>query len=548
MTQTTLVTLDRVRYQHANGQGLFDTLSETFDRQPTGLVGDNGCGKSTLAKIIAGELAPSDGSVACTGRVFYVPQNIRLQDSETVVDLLQIRAELAALTRIEQGSSDSHDFELLADRWLLREKAQDALNHFGLPHLRLTTPVVKLSGGEITQVALIGAFISEADFLILDEPTNHLDRDQRRHLHQLIRDWKNGLLVISHDRELLNLMERILELSSTGLQSYGGNFDFYLQQKQHEQQVLAEKLERARLDRKKGLQALQQQKERQQKRQNRASKAAKQTNQSKALLDFQKNRSQLHSGKLSAQTRTVQIGLDRRVSEAEQAVIHEADYCFFPLETVLEPHKQVLQIDNLTFPYGLMPKSAFSLHFSGPQRMALTGANGCGKSTLLKMIAGQVSVPEAGRFICYVKTVYIDQHASLLEAEQTVLQQLLMVSNLTETEARQKLAQIALSAQKMDLKSCLLSGGERIKASLLIATLQQPTPKLLLLDEPTNHIDYRSKQALIKMLNQYQGALMIASHDGDFLNALHLTHQLKWKSKGQVPSMTFAGGGADDVE
>ncbi len=535
MTQTTLVTLDRVRYQHANGQNLFDSICATFDRQATGLVGDNGCGKSTLAKIITGDLVPSDGYVSRTGRVFYVPQNIRPQPHATIADLMQIRAELEALARIEQGSVDPHDFELLADRWLLRQNAQDALNQFGLQHVGLTTPLTELSGGEITQIALIGAFISEADYLILDEPTNHLDRRQRRRLQHYIRNWDNGLLVISHDRELLNLMTRTLELTAHGLKSYGGNFDFYLQQKQHEQQLLAAKLEHAKLERKRGLQALQQQKERQQKRQQRAAKAAKQTNQSQALLDFQKNRSQLHTGKLLTQTRDAQTQLDKQVSEAAKGVVKQIDYCFFPPETVLEPHKQVLQIEKLVFPYGLMPEGTLDLHLVGPQRVALLGANGCGKSTLLKMIAGQLAEPQADNFIRYVEPVYLDQHAGLLDARQTVLQQLLAISDLTEAEARQKLAQIALSAQKMELPSGQLSGGERIKAALLLATLQQPAPQLLLLDEPTNHIDYRSKQALIEMLNRYRGALMVASHDLDFLRQLKPTLKLEWYDNNRPP-------------
>ncbi|MBF6058116.1 ABC-F family ATP-binding cassette domain-containing protein [Thiomicrorhabdus heinhorstiae] len=536
MTHTTFVTLDRVRYQHPNGQLLFDSLSATFDNRPTGLVGDNGTGKSTLARILAGDLTATDGHVTLSGRLFYVPQTIHPHDGETLVDLLQIRTPLEALARIEQGSTDPNDFEDVGERWLIRQSAEQALAQFGLGHLNLNTPLSQLSGGEITRVALIGAFISDADFLILDEPTNHLDRRQRSRLHQYIRDWNGGLLVISHDRELLNLMSRTLELTPQGLKSYGGNFDFYLQQKQHEQQVLSEKLEHARLERKKGLHALQQQKERQQKRLHRAAKEARQGNQAKALLDFQKNRSQQYTGKQQAQARQSQATLHQNVSDAAKVMENEADYYFFPPETRLETSKQVLRIERLHFPFGLMAGTTLDLHLMGPQRVALIGENGCGKSTLLKLVSGQI-VPQAETMQIYVTTAYIDQHASLLDPNQTVLQQLLSAGDLSEADARQKLAQIALTADKTDLPSSHLSGGERIKAALLLATLRKPTPQLLLLDEPTNHIDYRSKQALIKMLNQYQGALMVASHDMEFLQALNPTHQFKWERKNQAPHL-----------
>ncbi|WP_319558307.1 ABC-F family ATP-binding cassette domain-containing protein [Thiomicrorhabdus sp.] len=536
MTHTTFVTLDRVRYQQPNGQFLFDSLSATFDNRPTGLVGDNGTGKSTLARILTGDLTATDGHVTLSGRLFYVPQTIHPHDGETLVDLLRIRAPLEALARIEQGSTDPNDFEDVGERWLIRQSAEQALAQFGLGHLNLNTPLSQLSGGEITRVALIGAFISDADFLILDEPTNHLDRRQRSRLHQYIRDWNGGLLVISHDRELLNLMSRTLELTPQGLKSYGGNFDFYLQQKQHEQQVLSEKLEHARLERKKGLHALQQQKERQQKRLHRAAKEARQGNQAKALLDFQKNRSQQYTGKQQAQARQSQATLHQNVSDAAKVMENEADYCFFPPETRLETNKQVLRIERLHFPFGLMAGTTLDLHLMGPQRVALIGENGCGKSTLLKLVSGQI-VPQAETMQIYVTTAYIDQHASLLDPNQTVLQQLLSAGDLSEADARQKLAQIALTADKTDLPSSHLSGGERIKAALLLATLRKPTPQLLLLDEPTNHIDYRSKQALIKMLNQYQGALMVASHDMEFLQTLNPTHQFKWERKNQAPHL-----------
>jgi ATPase subunit of ABC transporter with duplicated ATPase domains len=531
---TTLITFDQLGFQHPNGQSLFQNLNGTIGCETIGLIGDNGVGKTTLARLLAGELSPTQGRIHKYGTPYYLPQQIQPNDKHTLAELMGIRTILDALQRIEQGSIDEADFEQIGARWDLRQQAQAQLERYGLK-FDLDTSCNRLSGGELTRVALIGVFLSEADLIILDEPTNHLDIHQRQILFEQIKQWKKGLLVISHDIQLLNQMDRILELSTQGLTSFGGNYDFYQLQKTQQQQALQAKLDQAKQQRKVEMQTLQRQQERQQKKQAAGARAGKQANQAKILLDRQKERSQQSSGKLNKQIRDSHSELNEQVKQASQAIAKEPPRYLFAPDTQVASNKQILNLRGLVLPYNLSGRQGLNFDLVGAQRVALIGPNGCGKSTLLKIIGGLVPCDQ-GQIGRHVAIAYIDQHASQLQADISVLEQLKQTSGLSESEARQRLAQIGLTAAKVTLRSDQLSGGERIKAALLCALYRQPAPQLLLLDEPNNHIDLATSQALIEMLNQYQGALIIVSHDMAFLNQLNLTDKLQWQTKHQPPN------------
>lgn len=530
---TTLIHFDQIGFQHPNGQTLFQNLNGTIGYETVGLVGDNGVGKTTLARLLAGELSATQGRIQMHSSLYYLPQHIQPHTDQTLADLMAIRPTLDALKRIEQGSIEESDFEQVGSRWDIRQQAQTQLQRYDLNY-DLATPCSQLSGGELTRVALIGAFLSEADLLILDEPTNHLDIRQRQILFEQIKQWKKGLLVISHDIQLLNQMSRILELGPQELKSYGGNYDFYHQQKTLEQQVLQAKLDQAKQQRKVEMQTLQRQHERQQKKQAAGAREGKKANQAKILLDRQKERSQQSSGKLNTQILDTRDKLNKKVQQAAQAVVKETPRYLFAPDTQVASNKQILSLRDVVLPYNLTDGQGLNFDLVGAQRIALIGPNGCGKSTLLKIIGGLVPC-DKGQIDRHVAIAYIDQHASQLQADIGVLEQLKQTSGLSESEARQRLAQIGLTAEKVTLPSRQLSGGERIKAALLCALYQRHPAQLLLLDEPNNHIDLATSQALIDMLNQYQGALIIVSHDMAFLNQLNLTHKLHWQTKHQLP-------------
>lgn len=529
---TSYLSLEGVSYVLPNGDTLFSDLNENFDQRHTGLVGRNGSGKTVLARILAGQLQPTLGRCVRTGTVHYLAQQVSLRPDATVAELAGVQGVLDALRRIEAGGSAQADFDVVGDRWDIEQQFGQALAQQGLTHLHASTPASALSGGEAMRVALIGAQLSDADFLILDEPSNHLDRHSRRALIEWLHRWKRGLLVISHDRQLLGGMDRIVELSSLGLRSYGGNYAFYAQAKAQEQQSALAELDRARLDRRREAQSMRQQLERQEKRQAQGTRSGKQANQAKILIDRQKERSEQSMGKLRRQQADTQLELSQRVREAAAQVSDDLRIHLHAAPSPGVAQRHVAELDRAELPFVPEATRSVSLLVTGQQRMGLLGFNGCGKSTLLKVLAGRIE-PMAGVRRVTDRLAYLDQGLDMLDAQRPVLEQLQAVNHtLSEGELRTRLAQLGLDAPKIAMPSGSLSGGERLKAALACVLYADTLPQLLLLDEPSNHLDLPSVQALERLLASYQGALIVASHDQAFLDELRLTDLLVADAEG----------------
>lgn len=237
--------LNNITYR-INQQNLFKEQTLSFSGEKIGLVGKNGVGKSTLLRLIMGELLPNSGTLQTQGTIAYFPQQMTLPTNSTISDVLGIEEKLAALARISKGSVSEEDYALLDDDWQIKARATAQLKVFSLSHIPLNQTVSTLSGGERTRLYLAKCFLENPDYLLLDEPTNNLDTSSRRLLYSAIRVWKKGLLVVSHDRELLNSMEKILEISSLGLEVYGGNYDAYLEQKELKRTAAIRELEDAK--------------------------------------------------------------------------------------------------------------------------------------------------------------------------------------------------------------------------------------------------------------------------------------------------------------
>lgn len=523
--------LESLSHVLPDGRALFTDLNEQFDARSTGLVGRNGTGKTLLARILAGELQPTSGRCVRSGRVHYLAQQVAAPQA-TVADLAGVRETLDALARIEAGSCAPEDFEAVGERWDVRERLRHELERNGLGHLNAETPGAQLSGGEAMRVALIGALLSEADFLILDEPSNHLDRPNRLALIEQLRRWPRGLLVISHDRQLLNAMQRIVELSPLGLRSYGGNYDFYAQTKARERESAIENLQQAKARRRREEQALREQRERQERRQASGNRQGRNANQAKILLDRQKERSEGSAGKLHQQQAAVREELARRVSEAARQVADEAAIVVHAVPLGQAAQRRVAELEAVRLPFVGGATRDITLTISGQQRIGVLGPNGCGKSTLLRVLAGRLE-PLAGRCEVVGEAVYLDQRLDSLDPRRSVLDQLRSANRVaSESELRMRLAQLGLDAQRVTLPSAALSGGERLKAALACALYAEPPARLLLLDEPSNHLDLASTQALEAMLRGYGGALVVVSHDDAFLAELALTHRLEASEQG----------------
>lgn len=525
MTSPASLTLQGVSCQLPDGRILFHSLNAHFDGRHTGLVGRNGVGKSLLARILAGERPPGSGRCLRVGTQRYLPQQISPAPGQTVADLAGLSQPLQALARIESGSTAQPDFDTVGDRWNLREQLQQELAMHRLDHLQPQTPAAELSGGEITRVALVGAFLSGASMLILDEPSNHLDRDSRRLLRERLQQWHGGLIVVSHDRELLETMDRIVELSSLGLHSYGGGYSFYAQAKADEQAKTLALLEQRKAERRREERALSAQRERLERRQARGARDAEQANQAPILLGRQKERSESSGGRLRAQQHEAREALSLRVREAAERLERPAEILLFPPEQRPAP-EVVAVLHALRLPHASIQRRGIDLAMGGRQRIGLVGPNGSGKSTLLQLMAGRLK-PLAGRCELRVELAYLDQHLSTLDPQRAVLDQMLAANTtLDEGALRSRLALLGLDADRLRWPPGALSGGERLKAALAVALYADCPAQLLLLDEPSNHLDLASVQALESMLRQYRGALLIASHDEALLARLELTHRL----------------------
>ncbi|MFZ4874727.1 ATP-binding cassette domain-containing protein [Janthinobacterium sp. Mn2066] len=505
--------LDRLSHVLPDGRMLFSDLQFTFAPHRIGLVGDNGVGKSVLGRLLAGQ----------HDSMHYVPQDLAPDRYPTVAALAGVASVLAALDRIAAGSVEPDDYALVGERWDVAARLRQALDEIGLPHVGPETATLNLSGGERQRIALQGAWLSQADWLLLDEPSNHLDAQQRARLLAQMARWPRGLLLISHDRNLLAHVDQIVELSAQGLRSYGGNYDVYAQQRILEQAGFAAALQSEKAGARRAQREAQQQMERQQKRVSRGEREGREGNQSKLLLDAKKEKSQDSQGRLRLRAEQAQQVRRQRVLDASARCAPDAERLLLAPDSVVPNGKLLLELRDLVLPHG--SAQPLNLLLGGPQRLAVTGDNGSGKSTLLRVIAGQLA-PVSGQLRCHARLAWLDQHAGGQDGDLSAIQRLQARNSvLAEGELRTRLALLGMAGARATVPSRLLSGGERMKVALAAELYAHTPPQLLLLDEPDNHLDLASLQALAHMLRLYRGALLVVSHDQAFLQELLLDDQ-----------------------
>ncbi|MEJ2205425.1 MAG: ABC-F family ATP-binding cassette domain-containing protein [Gemmatimonadota bacterium] len=523
----TLLTAVDLAFVLPQGEVLFDDLAFGLGRERTGMVGPNGSGKTSLARILAGELHPTRGYVVRNGRIAYLPQRrTPLPKTLTVADALGVAERLRALRRIESGGDDEADYERVGTAWDLEERTRAELGRLGLQGLGLDRVVGSLSGGETTRVLLAGLVFEEPELAILDEPTNDLDAQSREALYRWVEGWKGGLLVISHDRALLGRMDRILELSGMGLQVYGGDYTAYAEQKRMEDEAAARDLAHARTALRRTERDAQTARERQERRSGRGHRDRLGGGVPRSVLGARKDNAEATTGRLA------NVG-DKRVADARRLVgvarerLEERERLGVKLtSTGLHASRRVLELRGVRYTYPGAPAPVLggvTLVVRGPERMVVSGPNGAGKTTLLRLIMGELE-PQSGTVTLGVgpgDVAYLDQRAELLRPGARVLDCFREVNpDLDLTASRYALARYLFAGDAALAKVDSLSGGERIRAALACTVGASRPPWLLLLDEPTNHLDLDSIHAVEDVLRAYDGALIVVSHDRAFLEAV----------------------------
>lgn len=522
--------LHQVTCQFPTGDTLFGPLNLTLEPSLCALVGRNGSGKTRLLRLLAGLDEPATGHIERFGSHAWVAQQHVISSQTTLAELLGYDAIFTARKRIDSGDYQPDDLALLDGHWDIAERLSEAFISATFPPFEPDKPAIELSGGERIRALLCGAFTAGADFLLLDEPTNHLDRQGRAWFYDQLSRYQGGVLVASHDRELLEQVPRILELSASGLRSYGGNYADYQAQRDAEQQAARAALEHAATERKRTRARMQKEHDDSQRRSAKTLRTVDTLNIASFERVKYKGAAKERIGSWKKQHSEQNEALNAAVNKARERVEDDNPVMFTLPGSQIPEGKQVLVLEDLVLQH--VPVPPLNWRMDGPMRVALKGPNGCGKSTLLKTLLGEVA-PRSGSCKVSVSCAYLDQHLSRLDLSQSVMTHLnLSHTPLEEGVLRTRLAQLQLGADKVMLPLAALSGGERLKAALACVLWRAEATQLLLLDEPTNHLDLASVQAIEAALAGFPGALLVVSHDEAFLSGLTLTHELVWEEAG----------------
>ena len=505
------------------GDSVLNGASFRIDRrEKVALVGRNGTGKSTLLRIITGQMEPDAGSVnlARGAKIGYLRQEAPVDPTRTVLEeaeearreTLAIQARLKVLeARLEKGATEAdleeyatlHEHFMEMEGYSAERDLRTVLLRMGFLEDELSKSASKLSGGEKTRLALARLLLEQPDLLLLDEPTNHLDLQATEWLETWLRGYPGAVLLVSHDRTFLaNFGGRVLDLREGVVKSYPGPYEKYWKLRQEEEVRQAE--------------------------------VAKRQQQEIERMDEYVRR--FMNSERTAQARGRLKLMDRLKASAVVAPKAEKGM----KATFKASHRSgevAIEVEGLSMAYGeqkLFSNLDWTVRYG--ERWGVVGDNGVGKSTLIRIVLG-LTQPISGKFRLgsQVSVGYFAQDTAMLDLEQSPLDTLVWDFDLLPADARNLLGRFLITGDDVYRPIKTLSGGEKNK--LVLATLTTLHPNLLILDEPTNHLDMASREALAEVLNDFKGTLILVSHDRWLLD--HVTdHTLDMRRSGAV---TYAG-------
>ncbi|QEH40933.1 ABC-F family ATP-binding cassette domain-containing protein [Chitinophaga sp. XS-30] len=526
-----MLALQNITYLHPNRELLFDNISLIVHKHDKiALIGNNGAGKSTLLQIAAGLLHPAEGTVKSGSRPYYVPQLFGAYHHLSVARALQIDEKLHALREILDGKVTDANLLLLDDDWGLEERCREAFTHWQLDDVELTHTMGSLSGGQKTKVFLAGISIHQPEIVLMDEPSNHLDTPGRELLYQYIRTTGNTLLVVSHDRTLLNLLHTVCELDQRGMTTYGGNYDFYAAQKMIEEEALQQDLKSKEKALRKARETERETLERQQKLDARGKKKQEKAGLPTISMNTLRNNAEkstsrmknVHAEKTGAisrelnQLRKELPGTDKMKIDLDHSSLHKG--------------KILITARNINFGYDGRPLWETPLNFliTSGERIVIRGLNGSGKTTLIKIILGILQPVSGIIHHAADKVICIDQDYSLITDANSVYEQAEKFNHtgLQEHEIKVRLNRFLFTQACWDQPCHTLSGGEKMRLILCCLTISNQAPDMIILDEPTNNLDIRNTEILTAAINEYQGTVIAVSHDEYFLEQIRIMRTL----------------------
>ncbi|MEV7781818.1 ABC-F family ATP-binding cassette domain-containing protein [Kitasatospora sp. NPDC088351] len=525
------VVCSNVSFAWPDDTPVFRDLSFTVPVGRTGLVAPNGSGKSTLLKLIAGELKPASGSLAVTGRLGHLRQSLPLTTDLTVAEVLDIAGIVRAIDAVESGDVDERHFTTIGDDWDIEERTRAQLDRLGLAGLALDRSLSTLSGGQIVSLGLAAQLLKRPDVLLLDEPTNNLDAEARHKLYDALADFNGCLLLVSHDRALLDRMHHIAELGNGELRFHGGNFTMYEEAVRAEQEVAEKNVRNAEQELRREKREMQQARERAERRASNAARNLKNAGLPRIFAGTMKRGAQESAGR-AGQMHATRVGDARaRLDEAGRALREEQRLALDLPDTQVPAGRNLFLGEGLQVRHAGRPVFAdggVDLSIRGPERIALTGPNGAGKSTLLRLVTGDLT-PDGGEIKRNDgRIAHLSQRLDLLDLDRTVAENFAAFApERPEAERMNLLARFLFRGARAHLPVGVLSGGERLRATLACVLCAEPAPHLLLLDEPTNNLDLVGAGQLESALNSYRGAFLVVSHDERFLAEIGVNRWLR---------------------
>jgi ATPase subunit of ABC transporter with duplicated ATPase domains len=526
-----------VSYHYFNQQALLEHISFSISsNRKISVIGNNGTGKSTLLRLLAGELIPSSGTIHCSSQPYYIPQQTDIAGG-SVSEALKVDEKINALHCICNGSNEQIHYDQLADDWDIESRCRSALDLWGLTGVEPASPIDSLSGGEKNKIFLAGLLIHKPDIILLDEPTNHLDQAGREKLYDYIVNSKATIVVVSHDITLLNLLNTTYELSEKGINIYGGNYSFYKEQKEIEERALAQQINseetNLRLARKKAREVL----ERQEKRVNHGAKDT--SGIPRIILKGRQDKGENTGAKLSEKHTGIISETQQNLSELRQKQRINSKLKIDFESAQLHRGKLLVEAVNVNFGYvndEFIWETPLNMEIRSGERIRITGNNGTGKTTLIKLLTGGL-LPSKGEIKkANFSYIYLDQQYSQVDKDVTILglSHAYNFNNLQEHEIRLRLNR-ALFPQETWNKNCrTLSGGERMRLYLCCLMISNHIPDMFILDEPTNNLDISSLSILTDTVKNYQGTILVISHDRNFIDEIGITRSIELKIRDET--------------